>query len=247
MKISLEKFKKDFEDNFVYYDKEFSCKMIFLEGVSKDKKYLGADISTASSLIAVVKTLRPRKILEIGSWRCFTTNAIALFIEENYEDTAGVIIDTFEIKKGGFNGGDVVLKSNLIKQHYWMPHKTTHKMGNEWALADDGIVHKEFKDLDNTEIFKRNLEYLNSIKPEDGYDLIFIDGDHSFDGVSFDFEYSTRVLNENGVIIFDDREGHKAVDSFFRTLPVDRTWDFTDINDRHFKTINTVHNFGLYY
>jgi len=247
MKISLDKFKQDFESNFIYYDKEFSCEMRFLEGVSKDDKYLGAKVSTASSLIAVIKTLKPKKILEIGSWRCFTTNAIAFFIEENYEDTRDVVIDTFEIKRGGFNGGSVVLKSNLIRQHYWMPHKTFHKMGNEWALLDAGIVYKEFKELENDEIFEKNLRYLNSIKPNGGYDLIFIDGDHSFEGVGFEYRYSKEVLNEDGVIIFDDREGHKAVSDFFDTLPKDKTWDFTDLNDKHFKELNVVHNFGLYY
>ena len=25
------------------------------------------------------------------------------------------------------------------------------------------------------------------------------------------------------------------------------TWDFTNLNDRHFKTLNIIHNFGIYY
>ena len=245
MKTSLEEFKQNFENNFIYYSKEFSCKMIFVEEISKDKKYLDANISTASSLLSVVKTLQPKTILEIGSWRCFTTNALACFMEDNYENLDDVVIDTFDIKKGGFNGAHTVIKSNLINQHYWMPHKTKESI--TWVFEDKDIIHQEFKDLSNKDIFIKNLNYLDSIKPKEGYDLIFIDGDHSFDGVSYDFEYSKKVLSKDGVIIFDDREGHKNVDDFFKLLPKDRSWDFTDLNDKHFKTLNVVHNFGLYY
>jgi len=244
MKLSLNEFKQNFESNFIYYDKEFSCKIIFMKAVSKDAKYLGAIISTASSLIAVVKTILPNKILEIGSWKYYTANAIACFIEDTYENTDEVVIDTFDIKKGGYNGGTATLKSKLIKQHYWMPHKTGY---DAWKFNDNDIIHKEFKELSNKEIFEKNLTYLNSIKPKSGYDLIFIDGDHSFDGVKFDFEYSKNVLNKDGIIIFDDREGHKNIDDFFKTLPKSNTWDFTDLNDRHFKTLNIIHNFGIYY
>lgn len=36
------------------------------------------------------------------------------------------------------------------------------------------------------------------------YDVIFIDGDHSYQGVKSDYENSIRLLNEGGIMIFHD-------------------------------------------
>jgi hypothetical protein len=36
------------------------------------------------------------------------------------------------------------------------------------------------------------------------FDLIFIDGDHSFDGVAADFELYRTLLSDRGVILFHD-------------------------------------------
>jgi len=47
------------------------------------------------------------------------------------------------------------------------------------------------------------LPDLLKIEPE-SYDLIFIDGLHSFDQVSLDFYYANRLIKVGGYIIFDD-------------------------------------------
>jgi predicted O-methyltransferase YrrM len=36
------------------------------------------------------------------------------------------------------------------------------------------------------------------------FDTIFIDGDHSYDGVKFDFDNALPLLEEGGIIIFHD-------------------------------------------
>jgi predicted O-methyltransferase YrrM len=50
-----------------------------------------------------------------------------------------------------------------------------------------------------------DLETLNTlIKYIDEIDVLFIDGDHSYDGVILDFEMYSKLVKNGGYIIFDD-------------------------------------------
>ena len=79
-------------------------------------------------------------------------------------------------------------------------------------------------DLENEDSFYRNTFYPRFIKntSEDAYynfftlqdikiDILFIDGDHSYEGVKLDFELYSKILNENGVIIIHDKIGRAHV------------------------------------
>jgi hypothetical protein len=74
-------------------------------------------------------------------------------------------------------------------------------------------------DIDNEESFYRKNFYPRFIKDtsENAYynffvlqdikiDFLFIDGDHSYEGVKRDFELYTQLLTENGVIIIHDTD-----------------------------------------
>lgn len=76
-------------------------------------------------------------------------------------------------------------------------------------------------DLENEDSFYRNTFYPRFIKntSEDAYynfftlqdikiDILFIDGDHSYEGVKLDFELYSKILNENGVIIIHDTDSN---------------------------------------
>lgn len=54
----------------------------------------------------------------------------------------------------------------------------------------------EFFNMSTSDFFLRE----NNIK----YDLIFIDADHSYEGVKKDYDNSVKLLNENGLIILHD-------------------------------------------
>jgi predicted O-methyltransferase YrrM len=51
-----------------------------------------------------------------------------------------------------------------------------------------------------------NIETLEKVKEffPDGIDLLFIDGDHSYDGITKDFNMYFPLVNKNGYIVFDD-------------------------------------------
>jgi hypothetical protein len=75
-------------------------------------------------------------------------------------------------------------------------------------------------DLDNEESFYRKNFYPRFIKSTsvDAYhdffarqdikiDLLFIDGDHSYEGVKKDFELYSKILSDNGIIMIHDTDG----------------------------------------
>lgn len=87
------------------------------------------------------------------------------------------------------------------------------------------------RSMEDWNIHKNSFQYIkgNSHDPEivnlvfaevGCADILFIDGDHSFDGVSMDHHYYRDLVPHGGYIVFDDYsdpespEVHKAVDFF---------------------------------
>jgi hypothetical protein len=64
----------------------------------------------------------------------------------------------------------------------------------EW-LKKNTTISIDFFNMDSSNYFKSNNEK---------FDVIFIDGDHTYDGVKLDFEKSLALLNENGYLVFHD-------------------------------------------
>jgi predicted O-methyltransferase YrrM len=70
-----------------------------------------------------------------------------------------------------------------------------------------------------------NIETINHVKnfSPNGYDLIFIDGDHTYEGVKKDFENYFPMLNKGGIVFFHDivdSEYHRSVNCY-----VSKFWD----------------------
>lgn len=63
-------------------------------------------------------------------------------------------------------------------------------------------------------------ETIDSVKSElkDGVDWLFIDGDHSYQGVKSDYENYSPLLNENGYCIFHDIFGENDVAKYWTEL-----------------------------
>jgi len=56
-------------------------------------------------------------------------------------------------------------------------------------------------------------------EPEGFFDLIFIDGDHTFAGVSLDYHKFSPYVKANGWIVFHDYSSSPSVTKFCKTLP----------------------------
>lgn len=85
------------------------------------------------------------------------------------------------------------------------------------AIEIENINHKYFWNTDS---------HHNDIKfNTEPYDFLFIDGDHSYEGVKQDWEYYGRLVKEGGIIAFHDAlyhaDGTEEVDILWEEIKKD--------------------------
>jgi predicted O-methyltransferase YrrM len=130
------------------------------------------------SLLKLVERLKPRVILEIG-----TAAGGTLFLFCRASDPKATII-SIDLPGGRFGGG--------------YP---------KWKIP----LYKSFaKDLQRIHLIRANshdsktLEKVKSFLRGRRIDFLFIDGDHSYEGVRRDFEMYSSLVRSGGIIAFHD-------------------------------------------
>lgn len=209
-------------------------------GILKGTKYAGCATHCRACVNTLVRMFKPKTFLEIGSWKYESSIAASNAMDE-YTDEG--VIDSLEIKKGGYNGGGIPLNLNKrIRPNFWYPH---HTPDGDWRYTDPDIVFKDFKTLSDEEIYNLNIDILKNIAPKEGYDLIFIDGDHSYEGISWDWKYVEMFANKDALIVIDNIWDIrlKEVRRFFDEIKTHK-WDFEEWNDSH-KKCNMVQDTGV--
>jgi predicted O-methyltransferase YrrM len=83
-----------------------------------------------------------------------------------------------------------------------------------------------------------NIETINYVKnfSPNGYDIIFIDGDHTYEGVKKDFENYYPLLNENGILFFHDivdSEYHRSANCY-----VSKFWEEIKNNFKYIEILD---------
>jgi hypothetical protein len=200
------------------------------QGILEGTKYAGCQTNLRSKCFTLARMLRPKNCLEIGSWHYISANALGDGMEAAGENNGGVV-NSLEIRQGGYDGAAGVRpKNRRVRPLFWLPHHT----GQDTWKYDKDIPHPEFKSMTNDEIFEKNLAYLLSVTPADKYDLILIDGDHSYEGISWDWKYVMHVSHDETVIIIDDIWDSRLTPcrQFFDELQTNK-WDFESWNDAH--------------
>ena len=204
-------------------------------GILQGMRYNGAATHCRNCLATLVKMVEAKTVLEIGSWHYECADAMAYAMDELYGHEGFGLVDSFDIRRGGYDGMEEYQpKSKRVNARFWYPH---HSQYDDWKYAES-IVYPEFKNLKNEEISQKNVEILKKVTAgiNHKYDLIFIDGDHSFEGVWRDFEISKQFADKNTLFVIDNVWDQRlvAVREFYESLNLEK-WDFRDWNDQNYK------------
>jgi len=129
-------------------------------------------------LLKVLGELKPKTILEIG-----TANGGTLFLFSHVAPEDATII-SIDLPGGKFGGGYPKWRGVLYKS-FALPGQKIHLL-----RADS---HK-----------RETLEQVKAILGGREIDLLFIDGNHTYEGVKKDFETYSPLVKEGGIIAFHD-------------------------------------------
>ncbi len=227
MHTKLEYIKNYFLNNF----EEINYDWLHKEQPIQHPIHNGKQIVTYAVLHNLVRAFKPKKILEIGTWEYHSANVMALASDSVQE------LNTFDIRSGGYNGNlNAQKRSDKIRNWIWRPYHTSY---DEWKYNNADI--KDFINMDNKHIYALNLATLKTITGyyednlESGYDLIFVDGDHSKQGLEYDLKIVSEVANEDAIIVIDNilDERLKEVNQVWNDLvKTHHTYDFNDWNLR---------------
>jgi predicted O-methyltransferase YrrM len=156
-----------------------------------------------NSLYTLVKILKPRQILEFGSWKYDASNHMARAMDSYAGSPEENYLLTYDIAKGGYTNDSASLNTlhPRVRPRWRYPHHSTF---DDWKYNSPIIAHPEFKDLGDEDIFKINLRKLKSETPPHKFDMIVIDADHSEFGIKKDIEYAHAVSNYDTLICVDD-------------------------------------------
>ncbi len=124
------------------------------------------------------RSSRPRVVLEIG-----TAGGGTLFLFTRVADTEAKII-SIDLPGGPFGGGYPKWKTSL--------YKSFARRGQRIYL-----LRRDSHD-------PRTLEGVKKILGGEKVDFLFIDGDHTYEGVKKDFEMYSPLVRRGGIIAFHD-------------------------------------------
>lgn len=141
-----------------------------------------------------VEELRPRVLLEIG-----TFNGGTLYIFSRAADSDALIISA-DLPGGLFGGGSP----------NWMVPFLKSFPNDRQSLR---LLRANSHD-------SKTLEEIKRIIGTRGIDFLFIDGDHTYEGVKRDFEMYSPLVNPGGMIAFHDTQPHSV-----EGVEVSRFWD----------------------
>jgi predicted O-methyltransferase YrrM len=213
-------------------------------GILQGFEYEGANTHCTQCLYTLTRLTKSKNVLEIGSYRYRTTNQIAKAIEETHGLNSNGNVVTFDIIKGGYDAGtDYDISSPFINVNFWYPYKTgdTKKLDKSKFVLDNSKYS-------NKELVKLNKNILKEICLDIGieyFDLVFIDGDHTTEGIQNDFEVISEFANRETLIVVDNIWDSRLVEvkEFFDQQKFVK-WNFKEFNDKYYSK-NKVQDTGV--
>ena len=160
-----------------------------------------------SRLLEIVKELKPKTLLEIGTARGGT-----LFLFCITADPEATII-SIDLPRGPFGGGYPSWKTPLYKA-FASSKKDIYLMRTN--SHDLGTLQEVKKVLNGREL-----------------DFLFIDGDHRYEGVKRDFEMYLPLVRKGGIIALHDIVEHRPE----RGCEVSRFWNEIKHSYKHLEIV----------
>ena len=164
-------------------------------------------------LATLLQQRKPRVVVEIG-----TANGGTLCIWCALAEPQAVIV-SIDLP-GGVHGGGYPRWKSLIYRRFAQPRQSLHLLRVDSHLP-------------------ATRDQLKSILPPEGIDFLFIDGDHTYDGVKKDFEMYSPLVRRGGLVAFHDICTHLpdagcAVDEFWSEIRIQhKAWEFVKNPEQH--------------
>jgi predicted O-methyltransferase YrrM len=176
--------------------------------------YPGQVRSEFIQILTTVKQLKPKTIVEIG-----TANGGTLSAWCAMADPSATII-SIDLP-GGIHGGGYAYWRTLIYRQFTRPRQKLHLIRADSHHAD-------------------TLAQLRKILPKEGVDFLFIDGDHTYEGVKADFEMYSAFVRPGGLIALHDICEHPPV----LNCHVDKFWKEISLKHKHSEFIENPRQGG---
>jgi predicted O-methyltransferase YrrM len=154
-----------------------------------------------ANLLGIVRKLEPLTVLEIGTHKGGTLFLWTCFAKRN------ATIVSIDLPGGKFGGGYSRLRAALFRRF------AKQKQSLHLLRADSHA--------------RQTFEVAKNLLGGSGVDLLFIDGDHTYDGVKMDWEMYSPLVREGGIVVFHD------IAANYEDTQVKRLWDSIKVGFRH--------------
>jgi predicted O-methyltransferase YrrM len=140
-----------------------------------------ADLGYGWFHYGLIRTAKPKNILCIGSRHGFIPAVLAQACKDNY-------LGQVDFIDAGYG-----------------PEDDNHWTGEGfWQTKKGRNIFKQFELGAYLNLFVTTTQKFFDKYPDSVYDYVYIDGDHSYQGVKYDFEQALASLRSGGFIVFHD-------------------------------------------
>ncbi|MBS1517272.1 MAG: class I SAM-dependent methyltransferase [Bacteroidetes bacterium] len=185
-----------------------------------DKIRLAQEHGELKELCKRVKERRPKVITEIGTW-----NGGTFYVWSRISPQAEKII-SIDLPEGQYGGGYDEKRIKFFSEF----------------VSDRNNTSLSFIRSDSK--LPETQEKLRSILGKDKIDFLYIDGDHTYEGIKKDFEIYLKFMSDDGIVGFHD------INTFKKGYGVHKYWNEIKSNYRYEEFIkpgSSVMGNGLIY
>lgn len=157
-------------------------------------------------LLEIYKKHKPEHLIEIGT---FFGGTLYHWLKEN-DNLKSVICVDLPIGKDDGRYDQMI---------------DSRKKWDDWVMESTVTPHN-FYDIkgDSTSINVYNRVHHVSLNHHDKADFLFIDGDHSYEGVKSDYENYQDLVRPGGLVVFHDVIGYWTVNKFWNEVKKDKKY-----------------------